>query len=144
MIKRFLLISLIVGVLSGCSLLDSVNNTLDYSKEASTFINETTQFAETIPNLAQQAATDSGALETLNKELEAMKTRITQFNGIEAPAFAQDIHDQLVALNETLLTDINGYMDQIQNGATDFQNSNIVQSVNKITDTMNILQNLQP
>lgn len=144
MIKRFLLITVILGVLSGCSLLDSVNNSLDYTKEASTFINETTQFAESIPELAQQAATNTDAIDTLNKELEAMKTRITEFNGIEAPAFAKDIHEQLVALNDTLLTDINGYMDQIQNGVTDFQNSNIVQIVNKINDTTSILQNLQP
>lgn len=144
MIKRLLLISLVLGVLSGCSLVDSVNNSLDYTKEATTFINETSQFAESIPELAQQAATNTDAKETLTKELEAMKTRISEFNGIEAPAFAQDIHEQLVGLNDTLLTDINGYMDQIQNGVTDFQNSNIVQTITKINETMDMLQNLQP
>ncbi|MGG4340808.1 DUF6376 family protein [Paenibacillus lautus] len=144
MIKRLLLISLILGVLSGCSLADSVNNSLDYTKEATTFINETSQFAESIPELAQQAATNTDAKETLTKELEAMKTRISEFNGIEAPAFAQTIHKQLVGLNDTLLTDINGYMDQIQNGVTDFQNSNIVQTITKINETMDKLQNLQP
>jgi hypothetical protein len=144
MIKRLLLISLVLGVLSGCSLVDSVNNSLDYTKEATTFINETSQFAESIPELAQQAATNTDAKETLTQELEAMKTRISEFNGIEAPAFAPTIHEQLVALNDTLLTDINGYMDQIQNGVTDFQNSNIVQTINKINETMDMLQNLQP
>ncbi|MFE0558119.1 DUF6376 family protein [Paenibacillus sp. FSL W8-0187] len=144
MIKRLLLISLVLGVLSGCSLVDSVNNSLDYTKEATTFINETSQFAESIPELAQQAATNTDAKETLTKELEAMKTRISEFNGIEAPAFAQNIHEQLVGLNDTLLTDINGYMDQIQNGVTDFQNSNIVQTITKINETMDMLQNLQP
>ncbi|WP_339269896.1 DUF6376 family protein [Paenibacillus sp. FSL K6-1330] len=144
MIKRLLLISLVLGVLSGCSLVDSVNNSLDYTKEATTFINETSQFAESIPELAQQAATNTDAKETLTKELEAMKTRISEFNGIEAPAFAQNIHEHLVGLNDTLLTDINGYMDQIQNGVTDFQNSNIVQTITKINETMDMLQNLQP
>lgn len=144
MIKRLLLISLVLGVLSGCSLVDSVNNSLDYTKEATTFINETSKFAESIPELAQQAATNTDAKETLTKELEAMKTRISEFNGIEAPAFAQNIHEQLVGLNDTLLTDINGYMDQIQNGVTDFQNSNIVQTITKINETMDMLQNLQP
>lgn len=144
MIKRLLLISLVLGVLSGCSLVDSVNNSLDYTKEATTFINDASQFAESIPELAQQAATNIDAKETLTQELEAMKTRISEFNGIEAPAFAQTIHEQLVALNDTLLTDINGYMDQIQNGVTDFQNSNIVQTINKINETMDMLQNLQP
>lgn len=144
MIKRLLLISLVLGVLSGCSLVDSVNNSLDYTKEATTFINEASQFAESIPELAQQAATNTDAKETLTQELEAMKTRISEFNGIEAPAFAQNIHEQLVGLNDTLLTDINGYMDQIQNGVTDFQNSNIVQTINKINETMDMLQNLQP
>ncbi|EFU43082.1 hypothetical protein PVOR_04948 [Paenibacillus vortex V453] len=144
MIKRLLLISLVLGVLSGCSLVDNVNNSLDYTQEATTFMNEAAQFAESIPELAQQAATNADAQETLTKELEAMKTRISEFNGIEAPAFAKTIHEQLVALNDTLLTDINGYMDQIQNGVTDFQNSNIAQTINKINETMDKLQNLQP
>lgn len=144
MIKRFLLLTLLLGVLSGCSLLDSVNNSLDYTKEAGTFINEASQFAQSIPDLAQQAATSADAKETLTKELEEMKTRISEFNGIEAPAFAQDIHEQLVALNDTLLTDINGYMDQIQNGVTDLQNSGIVETVNKINEAMDLIQNLQP
>ena len=84
MIKRLLLISLVLGVLSGCSLVDSVNNSLDYTKEATTFINETSQFAESIPELAQQAATNTDAKEMLTQELEAMKTRISEFNGIDA------------------------------------------------------------
>lgn len=144
MIKRLLLISLVLGILSGCSLVEDVNNSLDYTKEATTFINEVSQFAESIPELAQQAATQTDAKETLTKELDAMKTRISEFNGIEAPAFANNVHQQLIALNDTLLTDINGYMDQIQNGVTDFQNSGMAQTINKITETMDMLQNLQP
>lgn len=144
MIKRFLLLTMLAGVLSGCSLLDSVNNSLDYTQEAGTFINEASQFAQSIPELAQQAATNADAKETLTKELEEMKTRIAEFNGIEAPALAESVHEQLVALNDTLLTDINGYMDQIQNGVTDFQNSGIAQTVEKINETMDMIQNLQP
>lgn len=144
MIKRFLLLTMLAGVLSGCSLLDSVNNSLDYTQEAGTFINDASQFAQSIPELAQQAATNADAKETLTKELEEMKTRIAEFNGIEAPALAESVHEQLVALNDTLLTDINGYMDQIQNGVTDFQNSGIAQTVEKINETMDMIQNLQP
>lgn len=144
MIKKLLLFSLLVGVLSGCSLLDSVNNSLDYTKEASTFIQEASQFGGSIQELAQQAATNAEAKEKLNKELEAMKARISEFKGIEAPAFAKSIHEKLVGLNDTLLTDINGYLDQIQNGVTNLQNSNIVQTVTKINETMEMIQNLQP
>lgn len=144
MIKKLLLFSLLVGVLSGCSLLDSVNNSLDYTKEASTFIQEASQFGGSIQELAQQAATSAEAKEKLNKELEAMKARISEFKGIEAPAFAKTIHEKLVGLNDTLMTDINGYLDQIQNGVTNLQNSNIVQTVNKINETMEMIQNLQP
>jgi hypothetical protein len=38
-----------------------------------------------------------------------MKNNIIRFNGIEAPQFAQDIHQQLVGYNETLLAEINVY-----------------------------------
>ncbi|GAB6928448.1 hypothetical protein JCM10914A_24310 [Paenibacillus sp. JCM 10914] len=142
--KKWLVIPMMLITLSGCSLLDSVNQSLDYTQEAGTFINETSQFASSIPELAKQAAKSAEATEALNKELEEMKQRIADFNGIDAPAFADSIHEQLVGLNDTLLTDINGYMDQIQNGVTDIQNSNIVQTVDKINETLDTIKNLQP
>lgn len=133
----------IVAVLSGCNIVETVNNSLDYTNEAGSYIKEASQFAESLPELAQKAATDPQAKETLTQELEQMKDRINEFNGLEVPALAQNVHDQLVALNNTLLTDINGYMEQIQNGITDFQNSGIMQTIDKINETMDLLQNLQ-
>lgn len=137
-------VACIVAVLSGCNVLDTVNESLDYTNEAGTYINEASQFAQSLPELARQAATDPQAKEALTQELEQMKNRIAEFNGLEAPALAQSIHEQLTSLNDTLLTDINGYMEQIQNGVTEFQNSGIMQTIDKINETMNLLENLQP
>ncbi|MFD1952862.1 DUF6376 family protein [Paenibacillus thailandensis] len=142
MIKRLFWIPLLVVLLSGCSWLDQVNQSLDYTGEAASYINEATQFAESLPGLAQQAVTDTNARESLIAELENMKARISEFNGLEAPEFAAQAHEQLVALNQTLLENINAYLEQIQNGIVDIQNSDIMQTVGKIKETMDMIQNL--
>ncbi|PZE19710.1 DUF6376 family protein [Paenibacillus xerothermodurans] len=142
---RVLLVVLAVFLLPGCSLLDSVSNSLNYVEEATTYINDASQFAEQLPGLAEQAVTDPQAREQLKTELENMRTQIANFNQLEAPAIAQDIHQKLVEYNEKLMTAIDGYMAKINNGVFDIQalkDSQILQTVEQITQILNQLQNL--
>ena len=134
----------IVILLSGCSLLEQVNGSMNYIEQATTFVNETTQFAGTIPDLVREAANDMNAKEQLTEQLESMKSRIAAFNELEAPAFAQTIHEELTRYNETLSEQINQYNEQIQNGIMEFQNNEMIQTLNNIQDTMDQLQNLAP
>lgn len=142
--KQWLGITLVLLFLSGCSLVEEVNHSLDYTEQATTFVNEATQFAGTIPDLAQEAANNLDAKEKLTEQLENMKTQIAEFNGLEAPAFAQNIHETLVGYNETLSGQIDEYRTQIENGITDFKNTEMAQTLSNIQETMDQIKNLAP
>jgi hypothetical protein len=145
MILRVLLIALSFGLLTGCSVLDSVDTSLNYANEATTYVNNAASFSEQLPSLAEQAVTDPEAKNSLLDELENMKNNIANFNAIEAPSFAEDIHQQLVDYNETLEQDIDGYLEKakIDNISLDsLADSHILQTVDQITQTLNQIKQL--
>lgn len=142
--KQWLGITFVLLFLSGCSLVEEVNNSMDYTEQATSFIDETTQFAETIPDLAQEAANNLDAKEKLTEQLEHMKSKISEFNGLDAPAFAQNLHETIAQYNETLSQQIDEYRTQIDNGITDFKNTGMAQTLTHIQETMDQIKNLAP
>lgn len=141
---RLLGIAFIILLISGCSLGEQVDNSMNYIEQATTFVNEATQFAGTLPDVVKEAATDINAKEQLNELLESMKASIAAFNGLEAPAFAKSIHETLTGYSSTLSDQINQYNEQIQNGVTEITNNEMFQTLNNIQDTMDQLQGLVP
>lgn len=143
--KGILLLILSIGLLSGCSTLDQVNQSVNYVSEATTYINEASQFSGQLPDLTQQAVVDADARAQLVTELQQMQTNINQFSSLEAPGFAQDLHQQLVGYNATLGTEINGLIDQAQAGQITLEkvnNSQIFQTIDQINGLLNQFQQL--
>ncbi|MFC4099858.1 DUF6376 family protein [Paenibacillus xanthanilyticus] len=145
--RPLLLLLLVFSVIftAGCSVLDTVNSSLDYVNEATSYVNNATEFANNLPTLAEQALLDPAARDSLQQSFETMKTDITQFNELTAPGFAEDVHQTLVGYNETLLTQVNTYLEQIQNNVIDLealQQSPIIQTLGNITDTLGQLSQL--
>ncbi|SCW64855.1 hypothetical protein SAMN04487970_10243 [Paenibacillus tianmuensis] len=146
-LKVMLLLVFAVGLLSGCGIVDKVSNSLNYVEEATNFINDTTRFAEQLPTLAGQAVTDPEARTTLKNELTGMKERITKFNTLQAPDFAKDVHKQLVGYNETMTKEINGYLEQINNGAIDWkaiEDSQFIDTLKQVTQNLDKVKSLSP
>lgn len=142
---RLIVLVLFTGLLSGCSLFDSVNQSLNYVTEATTYVSDVSSFAEQLPTLAQDAITDPAALDQVTTSFEQMKETINQFSTLDAPAFAQDVHDQLTQYNEALLTDVDAYLLQLKEKTIDLeaiQQSQIVQTMSDITELMNQIQQL--
>jgi len=142
---RIITLMLAASLLSGCSLIDNANQSLNYVTEASTYVNEVSSFAEQLPTMAQDALTNSAALDQLTTSFEQMKQDITQFNQLDAPAFAQDVHDKLTQYNETFLQEINTYISQLSSGAINLETieqSEMMQTTKEITDLLNQLQQL--
>lgn len=143
--KKIALILLMTVMLAGCSLLDSVNTTLNYTDAATTYVEDATSFAERAPQLAEQALMDQAAVSNFVQELETMKNEILSFNGIKAPEFAQDIHQQLLAYNETLLAEIDRILKQINLGSINWesiQDSQMLQTAREIAEVLLLLQQL--
>ncbi|ANE46338.1 hypothetical protein SY83_08665 [Paenibacillus swuensis] len=142
---KLVILLMAVLVLPACSLLESATSTVNYANEATTYISDATAFAERVPQMAEQAVNNSEALTSLVNELESMKDKALAFNATDAPALAQDLHDQLVSRNETLLAEINKYLDQIQGATVDWgnlQQAPLFQAVSDITQLLERIKNL--
>lgn len=142
---RIIILMLVASLLSGCSLIDNANQSLNYVTEASTYVNEVTTFAEQLPTMAQDALSNSTGLDQITSSFEQMKQDITQFNQLDAPAFAQSVHDKLTQYNETFLQEINMYISQLSSGTINLETigqSEMVQTMKEISEVLNQLQQL--
>lgn len=146
MLKLKMIIAvLIIALMPGCSLVDSVSQTLDYSEQATSYINETADFAQQLPGMAEQAVNDTGAKDALIRELESMKETVLQFDQLEAPKLAQDIHNQILEYNSTLQTEIDGLLQNLNDQVPVLQaleNSQIIQTIDQIGKLLGGIQNL--
>ncbi|MGI2328998.1 DUF6376 family protein [Planococcus sp. YIM B11945] len=132
---HFVFFVLIVSVLSACSYLEDANNTLTYASEATEYANEATAFAKDTPALAKQAVTDKEAAKELEANLQVMKTNIEEFNKLEAPELAADLHQQVISQNERALKGIDLYLNNIKDGTLDpavLENNESLQSLQEI------------
>lgn len=143
--KYTLVLVMLAALLSGCSALDQVNQSVNYVSEVTAYINDTSSLAEQLPELTQQSVTDPQSREQLLQELEQAQTQISQFNQLEVPAFAQDLHQQLAGYTETLGPEINNLISQVQAGDLNVEqlnNSPIFQTVDQINGLMSQFQQL--
>jgi ABC-type transporter Mla subunit MlaD len=142
--KIIMIGALVISLLSGCSLMEGINNSLDYVDEATAYINDAAVFADKVRVLAEQMSTDPEARSALKEELETMKEKVIHFNATEVPALAKKIHEQLVSYNDKLLNEINIYLEKI-NDHVDFEalkDTQIIQTIDQITQLLQQLEQL--
>ena len=102
-------------------------------------------FANEIPQLAQESVTSTEAMKDLENELIVMNKEIDDFNEIIAPSLAEDIHDNIVNSNLKLQEGIDLYLANIKDGKLDpaiLENSGIMKTINEITILMNQIDKL--
>jgi hypothetical protein len=136
---------LVVSFLSGCSALEGVNDTLTYATEATEFANEATTFAKETPALAKQAVNDKEAAKELEASLQVMKTNIEEFNELEPPEMADNLHQQVVNQNENAIKGIDLYLENIKDGTLDpsvLENNEAVQSLGEIKNIIDQIREL--
>lgn len=130
-------------LLSGCSFLGEVNESLDYVNEATNHIDTLNTFAEDAPQLVQEAISDPAAREELETQLVSLQQDIEEsINLNEVPSIAENIHQELVDKNELLLIEINKVLEDGQIAVEKLEESELFQTVNEVTDLMNQLENL--
>ncbi|WP_456273372.1 DUF6376 family protein [Bacillus sp. AK031] len=132
-------------ILSGCSMLEGINNTLDYAEKAADYANEVSAFANEVPQLAQQAVTDEQAAIELEKRLKDMKQEIEEFNELEEPAVGAELHQQVLEQNKQALKGIDAYLNNIENGKLDpavIENTEVFQTLSEIANIIDQIQQL--
>ncbi|MBM7620876.1 PBP1b-binding outer membrane lipoprotein LpoB [Bacillus tianshenii] len=141
--KSLMIIAIISSVLlSGCSLLEEVNNSLEYANKATEHINTWQDFGQEAPQMIQEAATNPETKQELEAELNALLEEIDEFNETEAPAIAADLHQQIVEKNEALKEIINDAMANGELALEELQNSELITTINEITKLMNLVEDL--
>jgi PBP1b-binding outer membrane lipoprotein LpoB len=142
--KKLLMIVAIISsvLLSGCSLLEEVNNSLEYANKATEHINTWQDFGQEAPQMIQEAATNPETKQELEAELNALLEEIDEFNQTEPPAIAADLHQQIVEKNEALQEIINDAMVNGELALEELQNSELITTINEITKLMNLVENL--
>ncbi|MGE6377922.1 DUF6376 family protein [Peribacillus muralis] len=144
--KKMIAIALLsILTLSGCSLLGEVNSSLEYAGNATEYVNTVKEFANEVPALAQDAVTNTEARQSLEKELQQMKTNIEEFNAIEPPQIAETIHEKIVASNQQLSEGIELYLNNIEKGQLDpkvLEESEIMQTIDQITGLVDQIEKL--
>ena len=131
--------------LSGCSLLEGVNNSLEYVNEATDYVNEASQFANEVPALAEQVASDPNALAQLEEQLQMMQEEIQEFNSLEPPGIAEDIHQTIEGYNETIQAAIDSSLEKIEQGQlqlNELLDSELLQTFQNLQNTLNQLEQL--
>ena len=129
--------------LSGCSILDEVNSSLNYATESTDYINELQTFGEDASSLVQDAATNPEAKAELEQQITALETNVKEFNNIEAPSIAADLHDSVVEKNDQLLDAINTAMENGELSLEKLQNTEIFTTINEMTELLNQIEQLE-
>ncbi|MGD6834158.1 DUF6376 family protein [Sutcliffiella halmapala] len=142
--KKLLMIVAIISsvLLNGCSLLEEVNNSLEYANKATEHINTWQDFGQEAPQMIQEAATNPETKQELEAELNALLKEIDEFNKTEPPAIAADLHQQIVEKNEALQEIINDAMVNGELALEELQNSELITTINEITKLMNLVEEL--
>jgi PBP1b-binding outer membrane lipoprotein LpoB len=139
-IFTFILVSSMI--LSGCSLLEEVNGSLNYANEVKEQVTTLSTFAEEAPQMFKEAAVNPEVRQELEERLIALKSEIVNFNKIEAPALAESIHQQLIAKNQALLDEINKMVENGNMKLDSLGNSPIFKTINDITGLLNRIEGL--
>ncbi|GLX70601.1 DUF6376 family protein [Paenibacillus glycanilyticus] len=143
--KKFMLLLIVLvsaSMLGACSWFQEADQSLKYADQAKEHIQTLSDFAEQAPQMIQDAATDPETKKQLENRLNELKKDIEQFNLINAPTIAKDIHAQLVEKNKILLQEINQAVDNGHLALDRLQNSPILATISDITGLINRIENL--
>ncbi|MDQ0857718.1 DUF6376 family protein [Bacillus sp. V2I10] len=144
MMKMFKVLAVLsIVFLSGCSLLEGVNSSLQYANDAKDYINEASIFAEEIPALAEEAVNNKEARAELEQSLNNMKEEINTFKESDAPEIALDAHNQLIIYSESLESGIDSALKQIENGEWNLQLLEDTEIVKTVSEMKSILDQIE-
>ncbi|MBT2707563.1 hypothetical protein J7I91_06510 [Pseudomonas sp. ISL-84] len=130
-------------LLSGCSFLGEVNDSIDYVNQATEHINTLNNFAEEAPQLIKEAASDPALKQELEDRLFTLKQDVEEFIALkDIPTLAEDIHQELVNQNEALLAEINKVLDHGNMALDQLENSQLFSTINEVTSLLNRIEAL--
>jgi PBP1b-binding outer membrane lipoprotein LpoB len=145
MMKKIIMIVIVVStmLLSACSLLNEVNDSVEYVNQTTEHIIALSDFANEAPQLLQDAVLDEAKQQELEDKLFEVKASVEEFIATEdIPAVAKEIHQELVAKNEELLAQINQVVVDGHLALNKLQESEILSTIENVQGLLSRLENL--
>lgn len=142
--RKLMMLILVLSTLalSACSFFQEATAPLNYADQAKEHFDNLADFAQEAPQKIQDAATNPETKQELTDRLTALKKEIEQFNLLDAPSIASDLHRQIVDKSQVLLDEINQALAGGNLALDQLQNSPIISTISDITSFMNRIENL--
>ncbi|WP_067726948.1 DUF6376 family protein [Oceanobacillus damuensis] len=140
--KKIMTLLIISIALTGCSIIEETNNSLNYATEATEYFNDLSKFAEETSGLVNQSAADPAVKEELETQLLALEESIKNFNAIKAPGIAADFHQNLKEKNQQLLEITQSTIENGEVAVDQLQKSGLYQTIENITELKNQIEEL--
>ncbi|RJE90317.1 hypothetical protein D3P07_08935 [Paenibacillus sp. 1011MAR3C5] len=139
-----LLMALTMMVTSGCGLLESVNQGVNFATETTEYMNNLDSFRQEMNGLAEQALTNLDARTDLKNKLLALKDQIMSYKNLEVPDYAKDIHATIIGYNDKLQQGLDQALTNIEQGRAAFESTGLPDTMNKINELLGQLNALNP
>jgi hypothetical protein len=129
---------------SGCGIMDQVGQTVNFASETTNYLQSLTDFGQDMNALAEQAMNDLDARTDLKERLLALKEQVIQYETLQVPDYAKELHQQVTAYNETLQQGLDQALTNIEQGRAVFESTGIPDTINKINELLGQINQLAP
>ncbi len=134
----------IMLVASGCGMINSVGQSVDFAAETTGYIQSLTAFGQDMNELAQQAANEAEARTELKQRLVELKEQVLQYGKLEVPAYAEELYQSIIGYNEQLQQGLDQAITNIEQGRAAFESTGIPETVSKVNKLLGELNQLAP
>ncbi|PKR77226.1 hypothetical protein CEY16_10830 [Halalkalibacillus sediminis] len=144
---RLMTIILSFALLSGCGLLDQVNDTVDYGKEVKGYTDKMSGYADELSPYLDKKSVNEEDLQHLKGLMDEAETDIRAFNELEPPSVAEGIHGEIEHHNDQILEAIDEANRQMDSGQFDpsaFEEMELVKSIKKVQQYRDEIENVLP
>lgn len=146
MIKRSVTALLLSVMLltAGCGIIEEAGQTLNFATETTDYLQSLTDFGQEMNALAEQAVTDLDARTDLKERLLALKEQVINYEGLQVPDYAKDLHQSIVEYNATLQQGLDQALTNLEQGRAVFDSTGIPDTIRKINELLNQINQLAP
>lgn len=146
MIKRsvsMLLLSIML-LTAGCGIIEEVGQTVNFATETTDYLQSLTEFGQDMNTLAEQAVTDLDARTDLKDQIVALKEQVINYEGLQVPDYAKELHQSISEYNSMLQQGLDQALTNIEQGRAVFESTGIPDTINKINELLNQINQLTP
>ncbi|MFD0959620.1 DUF6376 family protein [Paenibacillus chungangensis] len=139
-----LILAVTLFATSGCGVFEQVNNTVNFATETTAYMNELTEFGQSMNEKAQQAMTDLDARTDLKQQIMNLKEQIVNYEGIQVPEYAQELYRLIIQQSETLKQGLDSALANIEQGQDIFASTGIPDIMNQVNELLSQIHTLAP